>query len=59
MSNRPLTTLFDAVVEATEEAVVNALFAAEDLTGANGVTIRAMPHELCLDVLRRHGALQK
>lgn len=59
VSNRPLTTLFDAVVEATEEAVVNALFAAEDLTGANGVTIHAMPHELCLDVLRRRGALQK
>lgn len=57
ISNRPMSVLFDAVVEATEEAIVNALFGAEDLTGADGLTVRALPHELCVDALSARGAL--
>jgi D-aminopeptidase len=48
LANNHITALFDAVVEATEEAIVNALCAAETLTGAGGATA----HELPLDRLQ-------
>ena len=38
LSNTYINALFDAVVEATEEAIVNALLAAETMTGRDGIT---------------------
>ena len=52
-----LDALFSAVVEATEEAVLNALWAAVDTTGREGRVVRALPHEPVLELLRRHGRL--
>jgi D-aminopeptidase len=52
-----LDPLFGAVVEATEEAVVNALWAADDTDGREGRVVRALPHEPVLELLRRHGRL--
>jgi D-aminopeptidase len=43
--------LFHAVIEATEEAVLNAMLAAETMTGRNGVTAHALPHDELLAVL--------
>jgi D-aminopeptidase len=40
-----MTALFDAVVDATHEAIVNALLAAETMTGQNGVTAHALEPE--------------
>jgi D-aminopeptidase len=51
-----LTPLFDAVVEATEEAILNALCAAETMTGRGGVTAHALPVERVSDLLARRGA---
>jgi D-aminopeptidase len=51
-----LTPLFDAVVEATEEAILNALCAAETMTGRDGVTAHALPVERASDLLARRGA---
>ncbi|MEO8291180.1 MAG: P1 family peptidase [Gaiellaceae bacterium] len=48
LANNYITALFDAVVEATEEAIVNALCAGETMTGAHGATA----YELPLDRLR-------
>jgi D-aminopeptidase len=47
--------LFHAVIEATEEAIVNALLAAETMTGRAGSTVHALDPELLLEVLRRYG----
>ena len=47
-----LDPLFAAVVEATEEAVLNALWAAVDTTGRSGRIVRALPHEPVLELLR-------
>ena len=44
--------LFNAVIEATEEAVLNAMLAADTMTGRDGVTAHALPHEELLDILR-------
>jgi D-aminopeptidase len=41
-----VTPLYEAVVGATEEAIVNALVAAETMTGINGVTAHRLPHDL-------------
>jgi D-aminopeptidase len=51
-----LTPLFDAVIEATEEAILNALCAAETMTGRDGVTAHALPVERVSDLLARRGA---
>ena len=51
-----MTPLFQAVAEATEEAIYNSLFRATTTTGAGG-TVEALPIAATLDVLRRHGAL--
>ena len=52
-----LNGIFPATVEATEEAVVNALWAAPDVTGREGRIERGLPHEETLELLRAHGAL--
>jgi len=58
MANGLLTPLFAATVEATEEAIINALVAAETMTGANDVTVHALPHERLREVLRRYNRLE-
>ena len=50
-----LDPLFAATVEATEEAVLNALWAAPDVTGRAGRVVRGLPHDAVLDLLRAHG----
>jgi L-aminopeptidase/D-esterase-like protein len=49
--------LFDATVQATEEAVINALVAAETMTGADGVTVEALPHDRLRAWLRHYRRL--
>ena len=51
-ANERLTPLFEAVVDATEEAILNALLAAETMTGRAGHTACALDHELLLEALR-------
>ena len=52
-----ITRLFQATVEAVEEAVVDALFRAETTRGRDGHVRYALPIEPTLDVMRRHGRL--
>jgi D-aminopeptidase len=47
--------LFEATVEATEEAIVNALVAATTVTGCDGVTAHALPHDRLRRVMARYG----
>ena len=57
LGNAELNPFFRATVEATEEAVVNALVAAETMTGRDGHTVYALPHERLRAILRRYGRL--
>ena len=57
--NDQLGGLFTATVEATEEAVVNALVAAETMTGADNHTVIALPHDRLREVLKKYNRLQK
>jgi D-aminopeptidase len=55
MSDRTVDGLYQGVIEATEEAVVNALFAATTTKGRNGNVLHALPIERTLEILARHG----
>ena len=50
-----IDALFYAAIEATEAAIVNALLAAETMTGREGRTVHRLDHEALLEVLARHG----
>jgi D-aminopeptidase len=52
-----INPLLEAVAEATEEAIVNALLAAETMVGRDGITARALDPELLTEVMRSHGRL--
>ena len=52
-----LNPLFEATVDATEEAVVNSLWFAHDVTGRDGNTVHALPHEQTLELLAQAGRL--
>ena len=47
-----LDSLFTAVADATEEAILNALCAAETMTGFQGRTAHALPHDLLVEIMR-------
>jgi D-aminopeptidase len=55
--DQDLTPLFAAVIQATDEAVINALIANETMTGRDGFTVEALPHEPLRDILRCFGRL--
>jgi D-aminopeptidase len=55
--NVPLDAIFQATVEATEEAIVNALVAANTMTGADGYRVYAMPHDELKTILRKYNRL--
>lgn len=57
LANAHVTPLFDAVIFATEEAILNALFAAETMHGIDGRTFEAIAHERVTEILRRYGRL--
>jgi D-aminopeptidase len=50
-------SLFEATVDATEEAVVNALWAAETTVGRDGRVAQALPHDAVLELLEAHRRL--
>jgi D-aminopeptidase len=56
--DRALDPLFEAAVEATEEAIVNALLAAETMTGRDGITAHRLPHDRLVEVMRHYGRLR-
>lgn len=57
LDNNELSPLFMAVWEATEEAILNSLFTAEDMTGINGRTVKALPIKETLEILKKYNAL--
>lgn len=56
LSNDSMSPLFEAVIEATEEAIYNSMFRAHDVTG-NGHTVKALPLRETIDLLKKHSAI--
>jgi len=57
LPNDRMDALFEATVQATEEAVVNAMVAASTMTGPEGHTVEALPHDRLLEVLKKYNRL--
>jgi D-aminopeptidase len=57
LSQNRITPLYYAVVEATEEAILNALCAAETMTGHQGKVVHELPQGLLVDAMARRDAL--
>ena len=57
LSNDQITPLFEATVQATEEAIINAMLAAQTMTGADDVTVYALPHDRLREILRKYNRL--
>ena len=57
LPNDRMDPLFEATVEATEEAIVNAMVGAETMTGINNHRVDALPHEKLLEVLKKYNRL--
>jgi D-aminopeptidase len=53
LNDRRIAPLYEAVIDAVEESILNALLAAETMTGRGGKTAHALPHDLLLDALSR------
>jgi D-aminopeptidase len=58
IANDAINPLFEAAIDATSEAILNAMLAAETMTGANGFTVHALPHDRLLAALRKYGRLK-
>jgi D-aminopeptidase len=54
VSNERISPLFSATVEATEEAIVNAMVGAKTMTGIDGHTVIALPHAQLQQVLKKY-----
>ena len=57
VANDDMNPIFSATVQATEEAIVNALVAAETMTGSDNHTAIALPHDRLREILRKYNRL--
>jgi D-aminopeptidase len=58
LGNDAISPLFQAVVEATEEAIYNSLLRATTVTGRTGTRVEALPIDRTVEVLRKYGAIR-
>jgi len=58
LSNDLITPLFEATVQSVEEAIINAMIAAETMEGINGNKVYALPHDLLIDVLKKYKRIE-
>ncbi len=54
LRNNEMSIYFQAVIESTEEAIINSLFAAETMTGRGGLKIECLPIDRTIDILKRY-----
>ncbi|WP_164016808.1 P1 family peptidase [Pyxidicoccus trucidator] len=57
LDNDRITPLFEATVQATQEAILNSMLASGTMTGADGVRIFALPQDRLVKAMRRYGRL--
>jgi L-aminopeptidase/D-esterase-like protein len=58
LPNDELNTVFEATVQATEEAIINAMIGAETMTGYQGHTVTALPHQELREILKKYNRLR-
>jgi L-aminopeptidase/D-esterase-like protein len=55
LANSRMDPLFDATTQATEEAIINAMVAAETMVGRDNHRIIAIPHDAIRQALKKYG----
>ncbi len=55
--NDAINPVFEATIDATAEAILNAMLAAETMTGANGYRVHALPHDRLVAALKKYGRM--
>jgi len=55
--NDRMTALFTAAIEATEEAILNSLFAAETVTNKSGRKVEALPLDKVIEIMKKHNRI--
>ena len=58
LPNDEINPLFEATIQATEEAIINAMVAAETIEGINGNKSYGLPHKLVMDVLKKYNRVK-
>jgi D-aminopeptidase len=58
LRNDRLDILFEAVIEATEEAIINSLFAAKTVNGKGNVKVESLPIEKTIEILKKYNRIQ-
>jgi len=58
LPNEKINPLFEAATAATEEAIVNAMVAAETMEGINGNKVYAIPHDRLISILRKYNRIK-
>lgn len=59
LQNDETSPLFMAAIEATEEAIINSLFAAKTITGRNAHTVECLPLEKVIPILKKYNRIQQ
>lgn len=59
LQNDEMSPLFMAVIESTEEAIINSLFAADTVTGRNGNKVESLPLDKVIPILKKYNRIQK
>jgi D-aminopeptidase len=59
LANESMNPLFDATVQATEEAIINAMIASDTMTGVDGHTVIGLPHKQLTEVLEKYNRLAR
>src|SRR3954471_5273621 len=59
LSDEAIDPIYESTVQATEEAIINALLAARTMTGADYLRVPALPHDRLREVLRRYNRLKR
>ena len=57
LDNERMNPLFEATVQATQESILNAMLAAETMTGADGIRVFALPHDRLVKAMKKYGRL--
>lgn len=58
LNNDAMSPLFMAVIEATEEAIINSLFAAKTMDGKDGRVVKSLPLEKVITIMKRYNAIK-
>jgi len=58
LSDERIDPIYEATVQATEEAILNAMLAAKTMTGADDLRVTALPHDQVRSILQKYGRLR-